>query len=169
MPWKIRETKVPDGFSQMEEISFNVDAGWTELAPFTCVNIPNHYEFVKTDNEGNPLPAVKFTLEDREGTLLRELVSGEDGIVHVDGLTPGAYLIREIETQEGFTVSGEPIEVVIDEHYIVPDEMFVLVNYPDIQTGVDFEITPLIYAGGAAMLAGLILLLVILIRKKSKR
>ena len=167
--WKIRETKVPDGFNQMEEISFNVDAGWTEPAPFTCVNIPNHYEFVKTDNEGNPLPGVKFTLEDREGSLLCELVSGEDGIVHVDGLTPGAYLIREIETQEGFTVSGEPIEVVIDEHYIVPDEMFVLVNYPDIQTGVDFEITPLMYAGGAAMLAGLILLLVILIRKKSKR
>ena len=124
---------------------------------------------MKTDNEGNPLPGVKFTLEDQEGNILRDLVSGEDGIVHVDDLAPGTYLIREIETLEGFTVSGEPIEVVIDEHYIVPDEIFVLVNYPDIQTGVDFEITPWMYAGGAAMLAGLILLLDVILRGKSKR
>ena len=166
--WLIRETKVPDGFNQMKDITFSVDASWVEPAPFTCVNIPNHYEFVKTDNEGNPMAGVTFTLEDQDGNILRDLVSGEDGIVHVDGLTPGTYIIREIETLEGYTVSGETIEVVIDEHYIVPDEMYVLVNYPDIQTGVDFEITPWMYAGGAAMLAGLILLLAVLFRRLKK-
>ena len=166
--WLIRETKVPDGFNQMKDITFSVDASWVEPAPLTCVNIPNHYEFVKTDNEGNPIVGVTFTLEDQEGNILRDLVSGEDGIVQVDGLTPGTYIIREIETLEGYTVSGEAIEVVIDEHYIVPDEMYVLVNYPDIQTGVDFEITPWMYAGGAAMLAGLILLLAILFRRLKK-
>lgn len=163
--WLIRETKVPDGFNQMKDITFSVDASWVEPAPFTCVNIPNHYEFVKTDNEVNPMAGVTFTLEDQEGNILRDLVSGEDGIVHVDGLTPGTYIIREIETLEGYTVSGETIEVVIDEHYIIPDEMYVLVNYPDIQTGVDFEITPWMYAGGAAMLAGLILLMAVLFRR----
>ena len=166
--WLIRETKVPDGFNQMKDITFSVDASWVEPAPFTCVNIPNHYEFVKTDNEGNPIAGVTFTLEDQEGNILRDLVSGEDGIVQVDGLTPGTYIIREIETLEGYTVSGEAIELVIDEHYIVPDEMYVLVNYPDIQTGVDFEITPWMYAGGAAMLAGLILLLAVLFRRLKK-
>lgn len=163
--WLIRETKVPGGFNQMKDITFSVDASWVEPAPFTCVNIPNHYEFVKTDNEVNPMAGVTFTLEDQEGNILRDLVSGEDGIVHVDDLTPGTYIIREIETLEGYTVSGETIEVVIDEHYIIPDEMYVLVNYPDIQTGVDFEITPWMYAGGAAMLAGLILLLAVLFRR----
>lgn len=166
--WLIRETKVPDGFNQMKDITFSVDASWVEPAPLTCVNIPNHYEFVKTDNEGNRMAGVTFTLEDQEGNILRDLVSGEDGIVHVDDLTPGTYIIREIETLEGYTVSGETIEVVIDEHYIVPDEMYVLVNYPDIQTGVDFEITPWMYAGGAAMLAGLILLLAVLFRRLKK-
>ena len=167
--WLIRETKVPDGFNQMKDITFSVDASWIEPAPFTCINVPNHYEFVKTDNEGNPLPGVKFTLEDQEGNILRDLVSGEDGIVHMDDLTPGTYIIREIETLEGYTVSGESMEVVIDEHYIIPDEMFVLVNYPDIQTGVDFEITPWMYVGGAAMLTGLILLTAILVRKEKKK
>ena len=166
--WLIRETMVPDGFNQTKDITFSVDASWVEPAPLTCVNIPNHYEFVKTDNEGNPMADVKFTLEDQEGNILRDLVSGEDGIVHVDSLTPGTYIIREIETLEGYTVSGETIEVVIDEHYIVADEMYVLVNYPDIQTGVDFEITPWMYVGGAAMLAGLILLLAVLFRRLKK-
>ena len=166
--WLIRETKTPDGYCPMKDITFSVDASWVEPAPFTCINIPNHYEFVKTDNEGNPMAGVKFTLEDQEGNILCDLVSGEDGIVHVDGLTPGTYIIREIETLEGYTVSGETIEVVIDEHYIVPDEMYVLVNYPDIQTGVDFEITPWMYAGGAAMLTGLILLLAVLFRRQKK-
>ena len=63
------------------------------------------------------------------------------------------------------TVSGEVIELVIDEHYIIPDEMYVMVNYPDIQTGVDQEITPMMYAGGAVLLAGLILLVFVLLKK----
>ena len=39
-----------------------------------------------------------------------------------------------------------------------------MVNYPDIQTGVDEEITPMMYAGGAVLLAGLILLMFILLK-----
>ncbi len=164
--WRIRETKVPEGYAQMEDLNFNVDADWKEPAPFTCVNIPNHYEFVKTDNEGHPMAGVKFTLEDANGNILNDLVSGEDGIVHVTGLKPGTYIIREIETREGYTVSGETIEVVIDEKYVVPAEMYVLVNYPSIQTGVDFEITPLMWGGGAAALLGLILLIVFIRRRR---
>ena len=166
--WKIRETKVPDGYSAMEDINFNVDADWTEPEPFTCVNIPNHYEFVKTNNEGNPMAGVKFTLEDSAGNILRDLVSGEDGIVHVTDLTPGTYIIRESETLEGYAVSGETIEVVIDEHYVVPEEMFTLVNYPNIQTGVDFVITPVMWMGGLAVLAGILFLISYILRRRGR-
>lgn len=166
--WKIRETKVPEGYSAMEDIIFNVDADWTEPEPVTCVNIPNHYEFVKTDNEGNPMAGVKFTLEDSAGNILRDLVSGEDGIVHVTDLTPGTYIIREIETLEGYAVSGETIEVVIDEHYVVPEEMFTLVNYPNIQTGVDFVITPVMWMGGLAVLAGILFLISYILRRRGR-
>ena len=166
--WKIEETKVPEGFSKMKDITLTVGNDWVEPAPFTCVNIPNIYEFVKADNEGNAMVGVKFNLEDTEGNVLRELVSGENGLVTVDDLEPGTYVIRETETLEGFTVSGETIEVVIDENYVVADELPVFVNYPEIQTGVDFEITPVMYAG-----AGIILLAVILFvigsRKKKSR
>ena len=162
--WKIEETKVPEGFSKMKDITLTVGNDWVEPAPFTCVNIPNIYEFVKADNEGNAMVGVKFNLEDTEGNVLRELISGENGLVTVDNLEPGTYVIRETETLEGFTVSGETIEIVIDENYVVADELPVFVNYPEIQTGVDFEITPVMYAG-----AGLILLAVILLVVGSRK
>lgn len=147
--WLIRETKAPEGYNIMPDIELTVDENWVEPEPFTLVNIPNHYEFVKTDNQGNPMPGVKFTLEDGTGNILRDLVSGEDGIVHVTDLTPGVYIIREIETLEGYTLSEETIKIVIDEKYIVPDEMFRFVNYPNIQTGAGFEMTSLMWSGVA--------------------
>ena len=147
--WIVRETKAPEGYNIMPDIKLKVDENWVEPEPFTLVNIPNHYEFVKTDNKGNPMPGVKFKLEDGAGNILRDLVSGEDGIVHVTDLTPGVYIIREIETAEGYTLSEETIKVVIDEKYIVPDEMFRFVNYPNIQTDAGFEMTSLMWSGVA--------------------
>ena len=166
--WKIEEIKVPEGFSKMKDITLNVDSDWVEPAPFTCVNIPNIYEFVKADNEGNALVGVKFNLEDTEGNVLRELVSGKNGLVTVDNLEPGTYVIRETETLEGFTVSGETIEVVIDENYVMADELPVFVNYPEIQTGVDFEITPVMYAGAGIILLAVIMLVVGSRKKRSR-
>ena len=167
--WIIRETEAPEGYTKMADIIVSVDSGWVEPEPFTCVNIPNHYEFVKTDNEGNPLPGVKFTLEDSEGNILRDLFSGEDGIVHVTDLNPGTYIIREIETLEGFTITEESIEVVIDEHYIIPDEMFTLINYPIIQTGAGLEMTPLMWAGAGVVGAAILLGVVFAIRGKGTK
>ena len=101
---------------------------------------------------------MKFTLEDSEGNLLRDLISAEGGVVFIPGLTPGTYIIREVETLEGYTVSSEPIQVVIDEHYAIPDEIPTFINYPTIQTGVGFEMTPIMWAGagvaGTALLLG---------------
>jgi uncharacterized surface anchored protein len=156
--WIIRETIVPEGFNQMEDILLHVDESWTNPAPFTCVNIPNHYEFVKTDHKDNPLAGVKFALEDEDGNVLSELVSGADGIVYVTDLAPGTYVIREIETVEGFVRTDETIQVVIDENYIVPEEMFHLINYPDdIQTGFGFTMTPVMWAGVALVLIAVVL------------
>lgn len=167
--WIIRETKAPEGYNIMPDIELTVDENWVEPEPFTLVNIPNHYEFVKTDNQGNPMPGVKFTLEDGAGNILRDLVSGEDGIVHVTDLTPSVYIIREIETAEGYTLSEETIKVVIDEKYIVPDEMFRFVNYPNIQTGAGFEMTPLMWSGIILALCALLSMVAILKLKKHQK
>ena len=129
--WIVRETKVPEGYNKIEDMEFHVDDDWTEPAPVTCIDIPNHYEFVKTDTKGNPLAGARFVLEDTEGNALGEFVSGSDGIVHVTNMTPGTYIIREIETPEGFLRTDETIKVVVDEKYVVPEEMYHLCNIPN--------------------------------------
>ena len=155
--WIIRETVVPEGYNKMDDITIHVDENWVEPAPFTCVNIPNHYEFVKTDNKGNPLPGVKFTLEDEEGNILGEYVSDENGIVTVTDLKPGTYIIRELEGVPGFRKTEDVIRVIVDEHYVVPEEMFTLINYPDIKTGVEFTMSPLMIGGILLVCAAAIL------------
>jgi uncharacterized surface anchored protein len=132
---------------------------------------PDHYEFMKTDQDGNPLEGVTFTLEDEDGNVLRELVSGEDGIVHVTDLTPGVYVIREIETPDGFIRTDETIQVVIDEDYIAPEgkDMFHLINYPGIQTGFEYAMTPVMWAGVAMVLAAVVLVTVHGVKSKKKR
>ena len=62
--WIIREDAAPNGYCRMEDIRIHVGDDWTEPKPIMCVNIPNHYEFIKTDSSGVPLAGAKFTVED---------------------------------------------------------------------------------------------------------
>lgn len=157
--WIIRETKAPEGFVPMEDVLLHVDENWTEPEPITLVNIPNHFWFFKSDHQKNALPGVTFGVEDTQGNILQEVVSDEDGVVYITDLLAGSYIIRELETVEGFTRSDEVIELVIDENYVVPEKLQRFVNYPTIETGVDLEMTPIAWAGVAlvALAVGLIL------------
>ena len=174
--WIIRETVAPEGFNRVEDVLIHVDKDWKAPNTLLFTDIPNHYEFVKVDEDGCPMEGVKFALEDEDGNVLRELVSGEDGIVHVDDLKPGMYIIREIETQAGYHLTEETIRVVIDENYIVPDEMFRLVNFPEeerpkdkIQTGVDVPVTPMMLFGVASVICGMAIFVLRAIKKRRMR
>ena len=138
-------------------------------APVLIVNIPNHYSFMKVDEEGNPLAGVKFELEDAYGNVVCELVSGEDGMVHVTDLALGSYTIRETEALEGYIRSEDVIELVINETYVVSDELLYMVNHAGIQTGVDIEMTPMMWGGVTLMVVGGFGLLVYNRRRHAKR
>lgn len=145
--WIIRETEAPAGYCRMEDIRLHVGDDWTEPQPIMCVNIPNHYEFIKTDSSGVPLAGVKFSLENAGGRVIDTYESDKDGIVRIQNLTPGVYYIKEIETLEGYSLSGEIIKLKIDEFYVVPEEMKRFVNYTVIQTGVNLAVTGIMWVG----------------------
>ena len=174
--WIIRETVVPEGFNRVEDVLIHVDEDWKAPNTLLFTDIPNHYEFIKVDEDGCPMEGVKFALEDEDGNVLRELASGEDGIVHADDLKPGVYVIREIETQAGYRLTEETIRVVIDENYIVADELFRLVNFPEeerprdeIQTGVDVPVTPMMRFGAASVICGMAIFVLQAIKKRRMR
>ena len=173
--WIIRETVVPEGFNRVEDVLIHVDEDWKAPNTLLFTDIPNHYEFVKVDEDGCPMEGVKFALEDEDGNVLRELASGEDGIVRADDLKPGVYVIREIETQAGYRLTEETIRVVIDENYIAPDELFRLVNFPEeerpkdeIQTGVDVPVTPMMLYGLISMAFGVVLMFAEIIHRRDQ-
>ena len=173
--WIIRETVAPEGFNRVEDVLIHVDEDWKAPNALLFTDIPNHYEFIKVDEDGCPMEGVKFALEDEDGNVLRELASGEDGIVHADDLKLGVYVIREIETQAGYRLTEETIRVVIDENYIAPDELFRLVNFPDeerprdeIQTGVDVPVTPMMLYGLISMALGAVLMFAEIIRRRDQ-
>ena len=153
--WIIREDAAPEGYSKMEDIRFQVNEGWIEPKPILCVNIPNHYEFMKTDSSGTPLAGVKFRLEDEDGKELGTYESDQDGLVQIKDLLPGTYFIKEIETLEGYSVSGEVIKLKLDEYYVVPEKLKQFVNYTTIQTGVHLAVTGVMWAGlGLMVISG---------------
>ncbi len=153
--WIIRENATPNGYCRMEDIRIHVGDDWTEPKPIMCVNIPNHYAFIKTDSSGVPLAGAKFTVEDASGRIIGTYESGEDGIVSIRDLEPGEYFIKEIATLEGYSVSGEVIRVKINEAYVVPDEMRKFVNYTTIQTGVNLAVTGVMWVGiGLMVISG---------------
>ena len=173
--WIIRETVVPEGFNRVEDVLIHVDEDWKAPNTLLFTDIPNHYEFIKVDEDGCPMEGVRFALEDEDGNVLRELASGEDGIVRADDLKPGVYVIREIETQAGYRLTEETIRVVIDENYIVAHELFRLVNFPEeerprdeIQTGVDVPVTPMMLYGLISMALGAVFMFAEIIHRRDQ-
>ena len=144
----------------MEDVLLHVDDQWTEPAPITCVNIPNHYELVKTDASGKKLKGAKFRLEDVDGNDLGEYTSDEDGLVEIENLDPGDYVLRETKAPEGYVVSKKTLEFSIDKDYEIPDELPAFINYTEIQTGVNFMITTVMWIGLGMMCGSIVLLLI---------
>ena len=40
----------------------------------------------------------------------------------ISDLKPGTSFIKEIETLEGYSVSGEVIKLKLDEYYVIPEK-----------------------------------------------
>lgn len=166
--WILREDEAPEGFNLMNDYTFHVGYNWKNNQTVTLVNIPNHYEFEKTDHRRKPLSSVRFGLYDDKGTFIRELVSDENGIVCADNLVPGSYLIRETRPLDGYARTDEEITFTIDESYIPPQKLARITNTPVIQTGVDFPIVPSMVVGLLMMAASVLLGLMRLLRKKHR-
>ena len=131
------------------------------------MNIPDHFEFIKVDNTGNPIPGVKFSVEDAEGNIISRPVSDANGLVMVKMLAPGRYVIRETDPAPGYQLSSETIVVTIDENYVVAEERQKFINYPNIQTGVEIS-NPWMIAGGAVLVLALVAIVVIVVLKRKK-
>jgi len=61
------------------------------------------------------------------------------------------------------------IEITIDENYVPPKRLKRLKNYSTIQTGVEIEMTPIMWAGAGLMVVSLVSMVVYAVRGGKRR
>lgn len=93
-------------------------------------------EILKTDSEHSEgedaiyLEGAEFTLYDESGTARAVIVTQKGGIGRVDNLPYGRYILHETKGPEGWRLSEDEWEVVIDEHGVVIS--FKITNVADV-------------------------------------
>lgn len=71
-------------------------------------------KITKTNQSSLPLPGADFTLFAEDGfTVIRKGTSGIDGIIHLKGITPGKYILKETKSPDGYNISAETYVVSI--------------------------------------------------------
>ena len=75
----------------------------------------NNVHLFKTDKKTNePLKNAKFELMNSSTKeVLGTFTSGKDGLVKINNLNPGTYILTEIEAPEGYILDSTPISFII--------------------------------------------------------
>lgn len=108
------ETMKPDSDSQYTlvnkaaEIVFNKTGHIGEL----CANGENAGDYL---NATKPLEGAKFGLYTQNNQLVKEAVSNDGGQVIFDHVTPGTYLVKELEAPHCYKVDANAYLAVVDE------------------------------------------------------
>lgn len=94
--------------NQTAEIVFNKTGHTGEL----CANGDNADEIL---GASKPLEGAKFGLYTQDNQLIQETVSNAGGQVVFDHITPGTYLVRELEAPHCYKVDETVYQAVVDE------------------------------------------------------
>lgn len=109
--YTMTEVTPPDGYSlsSPNKQTITVKAGETGEAVFKNVRKKTEYGDCKilkiAQDNGKPLPGAYFILQDKNGKKAADGISGEDGIVWFNSITPGFYTVVEVMPPSGYDLS----------------------------------------------------------------
>ncbi len=123
----------------------------------------------------NPLEGAHFQLyqKNEQGAIIddsidKDLVSGEDGHVTVDGLKAGTYYLKETKAPEGYVCSNEEIKIVIPEAANEQNIVHVLFDNTSIPHTGGMG-TTMFTIGGAVIVAAAAILFVVSRKKRQSK
>lgn len=133
--YRLYEVEAPKGylrnlepavFTILEEANGKPEP--VKVGPF--VNHKGTAVLKKVDEEGNGLMGAEFALYDEEGLLLQEeLVSDEEGEVLIEDLSPGTYVLKEVQSPEGYLLNLTEITFTIEDTYEGTVDVLLLDEY----------------------------------------
>lgn len=72
-------------------------------------------EILKTDTAAQPIPDAVFTVAKKDGTLIGDFSTGQDGKIHVYNLDAGYYIITEKSVPAPYILDTTPHEILMVE------------------------------------------------------
>jgi uncharacterized surface anchored protein len=111
--YKIKEKEPAEGYKPNEEEKDIELDGNSEKEIEIVIYVEPYYEIkVKVeDKDGNPIDDGKYGLYDEEHVLIKEIEPDENGEIIIDELEKGKYIIKEIESPEGYKEKEEELEI----------------------------------------------------------
>lgn len=112
----VREVEAPDGhLIDSTPQTFEIRVGQTEPVFLVFGNDGETTLYIRKEDAQTRLPVAGavFQLRKTTGEIIRErLETGLDGLVSLDGLEPGSYIVEEIEAPPGYLLAEEPEQIV---------------------------------------------------------
>ena len=126
--YTLTETIAPAGYKKSSEtVEFTVESDGTVKDPVVMKNYPTVVEISKQDvTTEKELPGASLEVKDENGKVVAAWISG-DTPHKIEGLEPGKYYLTEVLAPDGYELSKETIEFVVNEDGTV-DEMVVMYN-----------------------------------------
>ena len=123
----LRETKAPDGYVSLGDMSFTVNADLYDKAlELTVANLPHEkgVAVLKEDPDGTRLKGAEFALYGEDDTEIRRVTTGKAGVALFTGLKSGSYYIKETAAPEGYKLSDKKFDFTIDSNGVLSGKGF---------------------------------------------
>lgn len=115
--YTVKEIKAPTGYvSGDKPQTIEVKTGEIEAVQVVNNKVKGNIEIKKLSDSGKMLPNVEFTVFTEDGKEVKKVVTKENGIANVDGLTYGKYYFLETKTPNGYIGSKTKYPFEIKEH-----------------------------------------------------
>lgn len=114
----LRELVPADGYTLAEDISFTYDRTSNTTQVITMYNSKTRVEILKTDAAGNLLEGAKLELCRADGSRVESFVTGAAPYV-MEGLAAGDYILKEVQSPNGYTLVPDIPFTVTQENQIV--------------------------------------------------
>lgn len=146
--WEVTELQAPAGYHLNEKV-FTAELEENQVV---TVTVPDKVKpgliIRKVDaGTGEPLAGAVFSVTRSDGSLIGEYISNQNGMVLVENLPEGTYIIQEIQPPEGYLLDGENCKKTVNLSFENSQEVVfrdfakpkLLIRKIDVDTGEPLE------------------------------
>ena len=116
----LKEYRAPEGYEKFQEYHFTIQPETPVEDGFHVIALEakdahkkGSVTIIKSDDIGNQIKDIEFTLYDQENHEIGKAVTNEAGIAKIDGLEWGSYILKETNAPDYYEIDekGRPVEI----------------------------------------------------------